>query len=1086
MVENLRRSRRIIQRSDDEQSVASSSGSVASATRSSTRRTRSSSNATDVGANTPTRRTRSSSNASAASTATPTRRTRSSSNVSNASTPTSTRRGGGARSKGGKEKLDVIPEVIETEGASGVLSESKKKRTRHCSEDATSVETNQDDKLLDSVEESNHASPSQMKSSEKKKRKKKSKAESPGVKQSTSSDKSQASTPNKKQKKKDEKKAKVTPHKKQQSSKHELASASKQSPSRAKLSQTSTGTKLTMDVNVHRLRFLKLNPKSILAMSATPAVAHDNKSPRSPQRLAVSREGGSVELLSPQDRWVSVGDIPGVRGREVDALVWVCGNNGEDSTGDMMNLGDDYNSRLTRNADEQRRLFGCSRDGTIFELDFAKKRHTSVMGSGGGGVFCLASLCSRKCCSSGGSSCGGYFAAGCEDGSVRVYRASSGIVRGGFPQLVSTLPSAGNAILSIAWVAGQNSNHDGGMGGSVIFAGVADGTIRRYDCNASRVVGTISTGSVLVSSSMGSTSISYRWNSSLRMTVENRGLQEATKVWALAALSDGTVISGDSLGHVQIWDGMSGTMTQTFDHNEIGADVLCLAVSDDENKIFAGGVDPRVQCIQRQCLPPSNNSNHEPSPVRKWINAQANRKHTHDVKALAICHKATAQRSTPNELLVSGGVDTRICMYSAEDFRSSRPKIWYNWPSVSPVSISRRQRLLAVTRDDRIDLYRLDASTRNTSNTKLRSSEPRDETKCFVKSLHIKSSFNIVCSIISDDGAFLAASDASSLYLFSLHVEADNGIIEDVRPTKINLSGECRQPCTALRFDSFGRLVCATADGPISILRISQEVGKGVSFSVSLDHTFKEHTSGLSASSHHFPVSCLDVSIDGKWLAAGRFASGKGAVHVFTLPTLQGGRHQHWWSVPDTMEVPTTSIKFLGRGGSESALCVGYSNNAFHIFNLETRSLSQWNTDMGFPLVKSLPRELTSRSEPVTRIVCNPSSPQKLILGAHGFFCHVDLHQPVPDRANMFPPDSLRAKRIQIPNSEETSMHSLRHQEKKNANLGTNSNFTVCLRYDCILFQEFVEDNEMVIVEQPWMSILEDLPDALSRRVYGT
>jgi len=26
----------------------------------------------------------------------------------------------------------------------------------------------------------------------------------------------------------------------------------------------------------------------------------------------------------------------------------------------------------------------------------------------------------------------------------------------------------------------------------------------------------------------------------------------------------------------------------------------------------------------------------------------------------------------------------------------------------------------------------------------------------------------------------------------------------------------------------------------------------------------------------------------------------------------------------------------------------------------------------------------------------------------------------------------------------------------------------------------------MVIVEQPWLSVLEDLPDALSRRVYGT
>lgn len=961
MVETpLRRSRRIQSQSDDEQSVASS---VASATRSSTRRTRSSSDASnnDVSAATPTRRTRSTSNASATSTATPTRRTRSSSNVSSASASTPTKRTRGARSKGGKDKnsgvpeLDVIPEVIETDAnATETIndkgeksSESKKKRSRKSSAGSKS-EANQD-APLDSAKSSDPVS-SPMQSSEKKKRSKKSKLESSAGKPDKPED---TVTP----KKKEAKKAKTTPQKKQQSAKHEVTPVSKKSPPRVTPSKT---PKLTMDVNVHRLRFLKLNPKSILAMASTPTCTSD-KSSSSPQRLAVSREGGSVELLSPQDRWISVGSVPGVRGRDVDALVWVCGQHENDGTsgGDMMSVDYDDQSHLVRNADEQRRLFGCSRDGTIFELDFAKKRHKFVMGSGGGGVFCLASLCSR-------GKCGGYFAAGCEDGSVRIYRASTS-EGGSFPELVSTLPSAGNAILSIAWVAGQNSN-DGGMGGSVLFAGVADGTIRRYDCNTSRVLGTISTGSVL-SSSKDSTSISCRWNSTLRMTVENRGLQEATKVWALAALSDGTVVSGDSLGHVQIWDGMSGTMTQTFDHNESGADVLCLAVSDDENKIFAGGIDPRVQCIQRQCLPPGSRNNQESNPIRKWINAQANRKHTHDIKALAICHKATGQGSS--ELLVSGSVDTRICMYSAGDFRSSRPKIWYNWPSVSPISMSRKQRLLAVTRDDRIDLYRLEASSSANSVSNMRP-EARDETKCFLKSLHIKSSFNLVCSTISDDGAFLAVSDAASLYLFSLEYDDDNGMIDDVLPSKINLSGKCKQPCTALRFDGLGRLVCATVDGPINSLRVSPN-------EVSLEHEFREHTSGMSASSHHFPVSSLDVSVDGKWLAAGRFASGKGAVHVFTLPTKEGGQYRHWWSVPE-MEVPTTSIKFLGRGGAESSLCVGYSNNAFNIFNLESRSLSQWNTDMGFPLVKSLPRELTSRSEPVTRIVCNPSSPQKLIL----------------------------------------------------------------------------------------------------------
>ena len=42
--------------------------------------------------------------------------------------------------------------------------------------------------------------------------------------------------------------------------------------------------------------------------------------------MAVAREGGAVELVSPQDRWLVLGAVPGVRGREVDALAWVCGD----------------------------------------------------------------------------------------------------------------------------------------------------------------------------------------------------------------------------------------------------------------------------------------------------------------------------------------------------------------------------------------------------------------------------------------------------------------------------------------------------------------------------------------------------------------------------------------------------------------------------------------------------------------------------------------------------------------------------------------------------------------------------------------
>ncbi|KAL3822717.1 hypothetical protein ACHAXA_000982 [Cyclostephanos tholiformis] len=838
--------------------------------------------------------------------------------------------------------------------------------------------------------------------------------------------------------------------------------------------------KLIIDVNVHRLRFMKLHPKSILSMATMPLphpVANsDHHHPRHPARLAISREGGSVELISPQDRWVSVGNIPGVRGREVDAMVWIYGNREreDDNNNDVMGA---QHSRRISLMDDKMRLFGCSRDGTIFELDFATRRQINVIGSGGGGVFCLATMCSRG--TSRSVSFGGHFAAGCEDGTIKIYSVVDGIRGGnssGIPTLAATLASSGSAILSLAWLPGQNEHNDEGMGGSVIFAGVADGTIRRFDCVTSLVTGPISTGSVIASSS-GSAAINHRWKSTLRMTVENRGLRESTKVWALEALSDGTVISGDSLGHVQIWDGMSGTMTQTFDHNESGADVLCLAVSEDENKIFASGVDSSVRCIQRQ------GSTASADGERKWISSNSHRKHSHDVKALAICHKETSHNSNPLELLVSGSVDTRICSYIVKDFKSIRPKIWYNWPTLSPISLSRKQRLLAVTRDNRIDLYFMYGPALANSAENM-FPESRDESKSLVKTIIIQSPFNLSCSVISDDGRFLAASDAVSLYVFSLKVDDKDGIM-DVRPTKIGLSGVCKHPATALKFWE-GNLICATISGPINILDISSGFSdKGNVYTISLKHIFKEHMIDRCATSHHFPIVCLEVSSDGKWLAAGRFSSEKGSVHVFSLPTSDGiGLYQHWWAVPQ-MDASTTCIKFLGGGSVESSLAVACSNNEFYIYNLCRRSWSHWSNDMGVPLLKSLPKELTSRSEPVTRIVSHSVSPQRFILGSYGYFCVVDLDQPVPERSSMFPPDHLRAKRLHLVKEDDALLPCPPSRKQTHSDVSSN-NFTICLRYNEILFQDFVAENEMVIVEEPWMSILEDLPDALARRVYGT
>ena len=743
------------------------------------------------------------------------------------------------------------------------------------------------------------------------------------------------------------------------------------------------------DSTIHRLRFLKVSPRGILAMASSPwykqvhgktdstwctmvpdpaaaattattsggSTTAPTRHVRKHQLLAISREGGGVEVIDPAERWVAVGMVPGVRERMVDALIWVCGDASASATTtdgnneDRMppqDKGDHTPNYLANKPPPQ--LIGASRDGTIFHLNLSKQRQTHVIGSGAGGVFCLASLCSRGKCS---HSCPGYFAAGCEDGTVKIYN--------GKMDLISTLPGVGNAVLSLDWVG------DGGLlGGSVIYAGVADGTIRRFDCvttSSSSGGGSIGTGVVLDSSNRSVAGL--RWKPTLRMVLESRGLRESTRVWALRALSDGTVISGDSFGNVQFWDGLMGTMIQTFSQSESNADVLCLAVSDDEDKVFASGVDTRVMCIQRQGRATSDPAHFNPdsAPIRKWVNVLAHRKHIHDVRALAIVHKKATGSKKKMELLVSGSIDTRLCTYLANKFKASRPRIWFNWSSLSPISLAKELRLLAVTRSDKVDLYSLGASV------DLQDSEVNDESKCLIKTISIKSPFNLICSAISDDGKFLAASDASKLYVFSLEASEKGGIL-DLNPTKIRLPKECSRPSTALRFDSTNRLICATIDGSINILQLSTSDDDE---DVSLEHVFKEHLKEMNFFANNGAVVSLDVSLDGKYMTMMRFSNEKGSVHAFCLEPFG-----HWWSLPE-IESTATCVKFLG----ENSLAVGCANNAFYIFNIQRRELSNWSSDMGLPIVESLPRQITSRTEPLARILFTPSLHQKLILVCH-------------------------------------------------------------------------------------------------------
>ena len=67
------------------------------------------------------------------------------------------------------------------------------------------------------------------------------------------------------------------------------------------------------------------------------------------------------------------------------------------------------------------------------------------------------------------------------------------------------------------------------------------------------------------------------------MTVESLNQNTPTFVWTLKALTDGTLILSNSLGHIQFWDGKMGTLLQNCEQNHNKAAVLAIAVILDEN-----------------------------------------------------------------------------------------------------------------------------------------------------------------------------------------------------------------------------------------------------------------------------------------------------------------------------------------------------------------------------------------------------------------------------------------------------------------------------------------------------------------------
>ncbi|KAM7535193.1 hypothetical protein Aperf_G00000096383 [Anoplocephala perfoliata] len=327
----------------------------------------------------------------------------------------------------------------------------------------------------------------------------------------------------------------------------------------------------------------------------------------------------------------------------------------------------------------------------------------------------------------------------------------------------------------------------GNDGGYVNIIDITDGRLELKSCLASlddKIVALALDASnrkiVAVSDAKGKVCI-FRLEPESLLSTYAVGDEYATKptiVWSLLFVGN-SLFSGDSRGHVSIWDVEVGSLVSTFKTHAV--DVLALTVSTNQKTVFAAGVDP---LIRRFDLCRTERSSH-------WQPSGDLKAGHRDIRCLIFVGEgeSTGLRSfnTDSDYLVAAGNDSRLRLLPCpqanlgDKTRLSRHQLINNDPSTKlptpirlpfwPLSLTPylplaiyfahssfettnglAARLCLVRHVDHLCLYRLPPKV----NKKL-----KDTARKVLKLAHIQPLRGnyIVAGCISPCGKFLAYSD---------------------------------------------------------------------------------------------------------------------------------------------------------------------------------------------------------------------------------------------------------------------------------------------------------------------------------------
>ena len=286
---------------------------------------------------------------------------------------------------------------------------------------------------------------------------------------------------------------------------------------------------------------------------------------------------------------------------------------------------------------------------------------------------------------------------------------------------------------------------------------------------------------------------------------------------------------------------------------------------------------------------------------------------------------------------------------------------------------------------------------------------------------------------------------------------------------------EATLPASTAAFSRDGRLLLlGTFDGLVQLLTLPAHDAEGGAPSV---RALRPPPSDSSLDEDGLPaITQIAISADGQWLAT---ADSARRVHAHSLDTLS------YSSAIPTLPSPPTALAFMP---GTSVLAVATARKHLVLYDVDRACLTSWSMQHAAPV-----QQVGSSAEVAHRIAFNPSRPNDAILCAQSWLCRVRVGSDTADAgaAAAAAADAeggrrgkQKKKRGRAAEAEEAAGGS---RAGGASPAGGGGDATQVVRsYGAMVLFDFTAADTAVVVEQPWLRVMDHFPPALYRHRFGT